>query len=101
QGDMTKRITFIALLALLVGCGSPPGTVAARTQTGPISHLDQLLAPIALYPDQLLAQILLSAAEPAKVVELDAWLKKNQSLKGTQLQDAAVKAGFEPSLVAL
>ena len=41
------------------------------------------------------------AGDPAKVKELNAWLKKNATLKGTPLQDAAVKAGFEPSFVAL
>ena len=48
-----------------------------------------------------LAQILMSATDPKKVTELDTWLKANQKLKGTQPQDAAVKAGFEPSFVAL
>src|SRR5580765_3210638 len=67
----------------------------------PLTSLDKLLAPIALYPDSLLAQMLMSASDPAKVKELDAWLKANQKLKGTPLQDAAVKAGFEPSFVAL
>src|SRR5580765_5654594 len=67
----------------------------------PLTSLDKLLAPIALYPDSLLAQMLMSASDPAKVKELDAWLKANQNLKGTPLQDAAVKAGFEPSFVAL
>ena len=45
----------------------------------PTGTLDQLLAPIALYPDQLLAQMLMSATDPAKVTELDKWLKANQS----------------------
>jgi hypothetical protein len=60
-----------------------------------------LLAPIALYPDPLLAQMLMSATDPAKVAELDQWLKAGQTLKGTQLQDAAVKAGFDASFVSL
>jgi uncharacterized protein DUF3300 len=63
--------------------------------------IDSLVAPIALYPDQLLAQILLCAGDPASVTKLDKWLKANQKLKGSQLQDAAVLAGFEPSFVAL
>jgi hypothetical protein len=83
-----------------VACGPPRDAARAQTGQQPPGTLDQLLAPIALYPDQLLAQILMSAAEPAKVTELDSWLKV-QKLKGTQLQDAAVKAGFEPSFVAL
>jgi hypothetical protein len=46
-------------------------------------------------------KMLMSATDPAKVTELDAWLKSNTNLKVTPLQDAAVKAGFEPSFVAL
>jgi hypothetical protein len=62
--------------------------------------LDHLLAPIALYPDQLLAQMLLCASNPGKLATLGEWLA-SQTLKGTELQDAATKAGFEPSFVAL
>ena len=77
--------------------------VAGATQTAPppTGTFDQLLAPIALYPDPLLAQMLMSATDPSKVTELDKWLKSHAKLKGTQLQDAAVKAGFDASFVAL
>jgi len=93
---------MIATLVLLfVACGPPRDAARAQTAQLPTGTLDQLLAPIALYPDSLLAQILMSAADPAKVEELDKWLKTNSKLKGTQLQDAAVKAGFEASFVAL
>jgi hypothetical protein len=105
---MTRRL-IAATVLLLMAC-SPPQTPAAAqaalpTQTAaqsplPTGTLDQLLAPIALYPDQLLAQMLMSATDPAKITELDKWLK-SQKLKGTQLQDAAVKAGFDASFVAL
>ena len=99
---MRKRMIFVTTLALLAACGASPAPISARAQSAQqFGSVDQLLAPIALYPDQLLAQILLSASDPAKVVELDKWLKSNMNLKGTQLQDAAVKAGFEPSFVAL
>jgi hypothetical protein len=64
-------------------------------------ELDRLLAPVALYPDQLLAQILLCAQNPGSVDALNLWLGKNASLKGTALQDAASAQGFEPSFVAL
>jgi hypothetical protein len=76
-----------------------PAASAAKPAT-PAAALDQLLAPIALYPDQLLAQMLPSASNPGKVAALGEWLA-SQTLKGTELQDAATKAGFEPSLVAL
>src|SRR5262245_31487345 len=120
EGDMRMktRVIVAAALTWLVACGSPREPVAAaRTQSPPqqqpvaaarsqstqqqFGSLDQLLAPIALYPDTLIAQILLCAGTPAKVTELDTWLQNNRSLKGSQLQDAAVKAGFEPSFVAL
>ena len=63
-------------------------------------YLDKLLAPVALYPDQLLAQMLLCAGDARKVGELSAWLKQTK-LTGSELQQAAQKAGFEPSFVAL
>jgi hypothetical protein len=72
------------------------GAPAQSTQ-----ELDRLLAPIALYPDQLLAQMLLCAANPAKVSALHEWMASNTALKGSALQDAAVAAGFDPSFVAL
>jgi hypothetical protein len=95
-----------ALTAARVGAvAAVAGQQATSTAKKPAAisaeELDRLLAPIALYPDQLLAQILMCAGDPAKVTELNAWLKKNATLKGTPLQDAAVKAGFEPSFVAL
>src|SRR5688500_240396 len=94
---MTKPI-IAAAVVLFMACGSPALTQTAPLPTGTV---DQLLAPIALYPDQLLAQMLMSATNPSKVTELDTWLKSNVKLKGTQLQDAAVKAGFDASFVAL
>jgi len=87
---------FAALALVLVLTGAELTKPAAAAE-----DLDRLLAPIALYPDQLLAQMLMCASDSAKVKELHAWLKKNASLKGTPLQDAAVKAGFDPSYVAL
>ena len=99
---MTRRLIAVALV-MTVACGRSPSPVASGTPNAPLptGTLDQLLAPIALYPDQLLAQMLMSATNPAKITELNEWLKGNQKLKGTPLQDAAVKAGFDASFVAL
>jgi hypothetical protein len=102
----------VALVLVCVGLALPQGSSASAQSTAKTSSakaakpatsadaLDRLLAPIALYPDQLLAQMLLCAANPGKVGALSEWLASNQ-LKGSELQDAAVKAGFEPSFVAL
>ena len=80
--------------------GSPSGQTAPATPLSP-EALDRLLAPIALYPDQLLAQMLLCAMDPSGVTALDRFLKGHSTLKGTELQDAALKDNFEPSFVAM
>ena len=99
-----KTRMIAGTLVLFVACSPARDQVTASAQTSaqlPTATLDQLLAPVALYPDALLAQILMSAQDPPKVAELDKWLKSNATLKGTPLQDAAVKAGFDASFVAL
>jgi uncharacterized protein DUF3300 len=80
----------------------PPAQTQLPAQAAPSAEaLDRLLAPIALYPDQLLAQMLQAAQNPGNVEAFRLWLDKNPTLKGTELQDAAVKQGFDPSLVVL
>jgi hypothetical protein len=65
------------------------------------ADLDRLLAPIALYPDALLSQMLLCAVNAGKVGALREWMQSHGTLTGTELQDAARAAGFEESFVAL
>ena len=77
------------------------GTPAKAAKAPSADVLDRLLAPIALYPDQLLAQMLLCASNPGKVAALSEWLASHPNEKGTALQDAATKAGFDQSFVAL
>jgi len=93
-----------AVLAVVISLACHDGTAAqsSKAPTAPkAADLDGLLAPVALYPDQLLAQMLLCAGEPAKVVALHTWLGSNAALKGTELQDAATVEGFEPNFVSL
>ena len=92
-----KTVAGTGLAAAVLALCGPTRASAALDP----AYLDQLLAPVALYPDQLLAQILLCSENSSKVGELGAWLKKNASLKGSELQQAAEQAGFEPSFVAL
>ena len=98
-------VAAVGLLLHFGGWGGQSPGDAAKTQFGQASQtprdLDTALAPIALYPDSLLAQILMCAQDPGSVAKLDEWLKANATLKGTALQDAALVAGFEPSFVAL
>jgi hypothetical protein len=95
---------WLVTLAVLAGTVLPGTARAALVAQGGAldpAYLDKLLAPVALYPDQLLAQMLLCSGNSRKVGELSAWLKKNSALKGSELQKAAEQAGFEPSFVAL
>jgi Protein of unknown function (DUF3300) len=64
----------------------------------PQMSLDDVVAPIALYPDQLLAQILTASTNAQEVLDGGNWLLQNQSLKGDALTDAAKQAGFSPSM---
>src|SRR6266480_2359728 len=64
-------------------------------------RLQQLVAPIALYPDELVAQVLAAATYPTEIVEANRWLQENSSLKDAQLADAVDKQSWDPSVKAL
>ena len=103
EGRAVQGVGWLVILAMLAGpvmAGTAPGMPQASGGGLEPAYLDKLLAPVALYPDQLLAQMLLCSGNARKVGELSAWLKKS-SLKGSDLQTAAAQAGFEPSFVAL
>lgn len=64
-------------------------------------ELDQLLAPVALYPDSLLAQITTASTNPQEVLDVDNWLQAHPGLAGSALTDAAEREGFDPAFIAL
>ena len=64
-------------------------------------ELDQLLAPIALYPDPLLAQILMAATYPIEVVEAARWSKDNPNLTGDAALAAVKDKGWDASVTSL
>jgi len=64
-------------------------------------QLDSLVAPIALYPDPLLAQALAASTYPLEVIQLQQWLEKNKNLKDKALADAVAKEQWDPSVQAL
>jgi hypothetical protein len=67
----------------------------------PPDQLDSLVAPIALYPDPLLAQTLAASTYPLELIQLQQWLKRNPGLKDKALADAAAKEPWDPSIQAL
>ena len=64
-------------------------------------QLDTLVAPIALYPDGLLSQVLAASTYPLEVAEAAQWLQQNRNLQGQQLVDAARQQNWDPSIQAL
>src|SRR6478609_6140061 len=64
-------------------------------------QLDALVAPIALYPDELLAQTLVAATYPLEIVQLQQWLAKNPNLKDKSLADSVAKQPWDPSIQSM
>src|SRR5919109_1588550 len=114
---LPKRTLALVLSCALVlasgpwGCASqaaistsPPATQPAlATQPAPETpeQLQQLVAPIALYPDALVAQILAAATYPTQVVEADRWMQQHAGLQGEQLAQEVNQQPWDPSVKAL
>jgi hypothetical protein len=79
----------------------PAAAQPAQAAQQSSEELNQLVAPIALYPDALIAQILAASADPTEIVEADRWLQQHASLKGTALAQAVDKQSWDPSVKAL
>jgi hypothetical protein len=91
----------IALLVLFLLAQS--FTLSARAEQGDYSRdqLSQMLAPIALYPDDLLSQVLMASTYPLEVVEADRWVKQNPMLTGANLDEALKDKDWDTSVKAL
>ena len=80
---------------------TPPAGSEPAPKLKSAEELDSLVAPIALYPDSLLGQVLAASTYPIEIVECNRWLKSNSSLKGEELTKAAAKQPWDPSVQAL
>ena len=81
----------------------PPASVPAVPAVAPMTadQLDTLVAPIALYPDALVAQVLAAASYPDEVAFADDWLAQNQTLTGSALTQQVDQQSWDPSVKAL
>ena len=105
--------TLVAILCTLIlvpgdtlaYISSPSQQAASSTPSQPSKipsdQLDSLVAPIALYPDPLLAQTLAASTYPLEIIQLRQWLEKNKGLKDKALADAVAKETWDPSIQAL
>lgn len=122
--SIRSQASVFALVAgcigVITGCGSrqPPVEVSAdanaanaalpavqplavNNQTWTAEAMEALLAPIALYPDPVLSQVLMAATNPQEVLDAGNWLIDNPALADKALDQAATKAGFTPPVRAL
>ena len=100
---ITEKCSRAMVLVLVFMVAAPPGTFGQQADQ-PVfkqEELEQILAPIALYPDSLLAQILIASTYPLEVVQADRWAKQNATLKGDALTAALEKQPWDPSVKSL
>src|SRR6267142_451042 len=108
--------TFRYLLAVICTMALIPGDTLAYAQSPrpvqaslpqdqaakiPPDQLDSLVAPIALYPDPLLAQTLAASTYPLEIIQLQQWMERNKNLKDKTLADAVAKQPWDPSVQGL
>jgi Protein of unknown function (DUF3300) len=104
-----------SLVAILCAVALAPGDAAVYAQPTPLQNaspdqaapaipadqLDSLVAPIALYPDPLLTQVLVASTYPLEIIQLGQWLGKNSGLTGDALTTAVQKQDWDPSIQAM
>ena len=104
---MVCILLLLPVSAFLVAQEPPPPEQAPPDQAGPPAQalspdqLGNLVAPIALYPDSLLSQVLVAATYPLEIVEAGQWLQQNRNLRGPQLVEAARQQNWDASIQAL
>jgi len=93
-------LVFFCTVMLVV----PPCSYSQGSQSPPVfkaEELEQILAPVALYPDSLLTQILMASTYPLEIVQADRWAKQNKDMKGDALAKALEAQRWDPSVKSL
>jgi FtsP/CotA-like multicopper oxidase with cupredoxin domain len=109
---LSKQFSVVLLSCLLVGfttqADDAHGSTGQSNNQAPASpgnqspqELQQLIAPIALYPDALVAQILGASTYPTQIVEADRWMQTHSNLKGDELAKEVDKQDWDPSVKAI
>jgi hypothetical protein len=108
-GTVRGGIALLCALLLLPGdfgayAQSPSQEAAPPEPAAPMipnDQLDSLVAPIALYPDPLLAQVLVASTYPLEIIQLQQWLPQHKDLKDKALATAVEKEDWDPSIQAM
>src|SRR5215210_190269 len=109
SGESHRVLAIIAVAAAMLFLNSPTERlvvaqdVAQATPSTPLdaAALQQLVAPIALYPDALVAQILAASTYPDQIVEADRWLQQHSNVTGDSLATDVDQQPWDPSIKAL
>jgi len=98
-----RGLAWLIIAMLIIPPGIPAQDSGQPEQTDRFSEaeLAQMLAPIALYPDSLIAQILMASTYPLELVEAERWLRQNNTLQGDKLDDALQQQNWDPSIKTL
>src|SRR5712664_2280828 len=107
----SKQVFVVLLCCLLVGFTAQADAYDSIRQSNdqppappvqqPPQELQQLVAPIALYPDALVAQILAASTYPTQIVEAERWLQRHSDVKGDKLAKEVDKQDWDPSVKAM
>jgi len=108
---LSKQFTALMCSLLLVPAGpssvarvqeqQPAAAAEEQAPKIPNDQLDSLVAPIALYPDPLLAQVLAASTYPLEIIQLQQWLAQHKDLKDKALTDAVMKQPWDPSVQSM
>ncbi len=96
---LSTTLAWPAVVPVALAQGAGPGASASA----PLSQqqLAALVAPVALYPDALLAQVLMASTYPLEVAEAATWQKAHASLSGSALDSALMQQNWDPSVKSL
>jgi Protein of unknown function (DUF3300) len=96
------RFGPVVIALALVGPAAAQDEPAPQPAAGfAAEQLEQIVAPVALYPDTLLANVFMASTYPVEIVEADRWLANQGGITGTQLEDALRSQSWDPSVKAL
>jgi len=104
---MKQKFFYWTAWLLVLLLAAPPWVIAQGTEgtqeskTFKQEELDQMLAPVALYPDDLLTQLLMASTYPLEIVQAARWTKQNKDLKGDALTQALENQDWDPSVKSL
>ena len=94
--SLIRLVIFVATLAFASPLHAESQAPAGKTLSA--AQLEQLVAPIALYPDDLLSQVLMASTYPLEVVEAARWSRDNPKVTGQALEDAPATHSDRPAL---